>query len=352
MGHAAAEPSAAPSRGTAFHVEIEEPVAFPLQRMRRLRQSEPLRRMVRETALAPRDLMYPLFVREGADRPEAIPSMPGQRRWPLDLLIKEAADAHGLGIPAVMLFGLPVHKDERGTSAYDPNGIVQRAVRALKDQIPDLVVVTDVCIDEYTSHGHCGLVKDGRVVNDETLQCLRLMAKTHAEAGADVVAPSDMMDGRVAAIRDELDQGGFEDVPIMSYAAKYASCLYAPFRDAALSRPAFGDRCTYQMDPANAREAVREVELDVEEGADIVMVKPALPYLDVIARARAEVRVPLAAYQVSGEYSMIKAAAQLEWVDESKVMLETLLSIKRAGADLILTYFAKDAATLLHASGI
>ncbi len=306
--------------------------------------------MVRETALASSDLIYPLFVKEGMDEQEAILSMPGQFRWSIDRLITEATDAHRLGVPAVMLFGIPDHKDERGSSGYDPNGIVQRAVRALKDRVPDLFVVTDVCIDEYTSHGHCGIVQDGRILNDETLDCLRLMAKTHAEAGADMVAPSDMMDGRVAAIRDELDQGGFERVPIMSYAAKYASCLYAPFREAASSSPAFGDRCSYQMDPANAREAVREVRADVEEGADVIMVKPALPYLDIISRTRAEVDVPVAAFQVSGEYSMIKAAAQQGWLDDSKAILETLLSIKRAGADLILTYFAKDAARLLNAA--
>ncbi|MCY4614339.1 MAG: porphobilinogen synthase [Nitrospira sp.] len=325
-------------------------MGFPRQRMRRLRESEPLRRMVRETVLAPSNLIYPLFVREGTDQQEAILSMPGQFRWSVDRLLKEATDVHALGVPAVILFGIPDHKDERGSSGYDPNGIVQRAVRALKKHLPGLFVVTDVCIDEYTSHGHCGIVKDGRILNDETLDCLRLMAKTHAEAGADMVAPSDMMDGRVAAVRDELDRGGFEHVPIMAYAAKYASCLYAPFREAASSSPAFGDRCSYQMDPANAREAVREVLADVEEGADVIMVKPALSYLDIIARTRAEVDVPVAAFQVSGEYSMIKAAAQQGWVDESKVTMETLLSIKRAGADLILTYFAKDAAKFLNAA--
>jgi porphobilinogen synthase len=306
--------------------------------------------MVRETALSPSNLIYPLFVREGTDQQEPIQSMPGQFRWSVDRLIKEATDAHLLGVPAVMLFGIPDHKDERGSSGYDPDGIVQRAVRALKEHVPGLFVVTDVCIDEYTSHGHCGIVKDGRILNDETLDGLRLMAKTHAAAGADMVAPSDMMDGRVAAIRDELDQGGFTHLPIMSYSAKYASCLYAPFREAASSSPAFGDRCSYQMDPANAREAVREVLADVEEGADVVMVKPALAYLDIISRTRAKVDVPVAAFQVSGEYSMIKAAAQQGWLDESKATLEALLSIKRAGADLILTYFAKDAARLLNAA--
>ena len=304
--------------------------------------------MVRETSLSPSDFVYPLFVTEGRDRRDPIASMPGQQRFSIDLLIKEAADVAALGIPAVILFGIPDHKDDRGSSGYDPDGVVQRAVKALKDHVPDLAVITDVCIDEYTSHGHCGLVKDGRVLNDETLECLRVMARTHAEAGADMVAPSDMMDGRVAAIRDELDGAGFPDLPIMAYAAKFASCFYAPFRDAAASSPKFGDRQTYQMDPANAREALREVELDIAEGADIVMVKPALPYLDVIAAARRLTSLPLAAYQVSGEYSMIKAAAHAGWLDESRAMMESLLAIRRAGADMILTYFAKDAAKLLR----
>ena len=323
-------------------------MAFPIQRLRRLRQKESFRRMVRETSLSPSDFVYPLFVTEGRDRRDPIASMPGQQRLSIDLLIKEGADVAALGIPAVILFGIPDHKDDRGSSGYDPDGVVQRAVKALKDHVPDLAVITDVCIDEYTSHGHCGLVKDGRVLNDETLECLRAMARTHAEAGADMVAPSDMMDGRVAAIRDELDGAGFSDLPIMAYAAKFASCFYAPFRDAAASSPKFGDRQTYQMDPANAREALREVELDIAEGADIVMVKPALPYLDVIAAARRLTSLPLAAYQVSGEYSMIKAAAHAGWLDESRAMMESLLAIRRAGADMILTYFAKDAAKLLR----
>ncbi len=323
-------------------------MAFPRHRMRRLRQSEPLRRMVRETRLSSSDLIYPLFVTEGRDRRQEIGSMPGQYRLSVDLLVKEAAEVKLLGIPAVILFGIPERKDERGTSGYDPKGIVQRAVRALKDQVPGLFVITDVCIDEYTSHGHCGLVKDGRILNDETLECLRAMARTHAQAGADMVAPSDMMDGRVAAIREELDREGFVDLPIMAYAAKFASCFYAPFRDAADSSPKFGDRRSYQMDPANAREALREIELDVEEGADIVLVKPALPFLDVIAAARARTSLPIAAYQVSGEYSMIKAAARAGWLDEPRAIIESLLSIKRAGADLILTYFAKDATRLLN----
>ena len=323
-------------------------MAFPRHRLRRLRQSEPLRRLVRETRLSVSDLIYPMFVTVGKGRRDEIASMPGQHRLSVDLLVKEAADAKLLGIPAVILFGVPDRKDERGTGAYDPEGIVPKAVRALKDQVPDLMVVTDVCIDEYTSHGHCGLVKDGRILNDETLECLRAMALVHAKAGADMVAPSDMMDGRVAAIRDELDRAGFAELPIMAYAAKFASCFYAPFRDAAQSSPKFGDRQSYQMDPANVREALREIRSDIQEGADIVMVKPALPYLDIIAAARAKTTVPIAAYQVSGEYSMIKAAARAGFLDETRAMMESLLAIKRAGADMILTYFAKDAARLLN----
>ena len=323
-------------------------MAFPMQRMRRMRETEPLRRMVRETTLSPSDFIYPVFVTEGQGRREPISSMPGQFRVSIDLLIKEALEVKSLGIPAVILFGIPDRKDERGSSGFDPNGIVQRAIRALKDQVPELVVITDVCIDEYTSHGHCGIVRNGKIVNDETLDCLRAMAKTHAEAGADMVAPSDMMDGRVAAIRDELDRAGFVDTPIMAYAAKFASCFYAPFRDAANSSPQFGDRQSYQMDPANKREALREIDLDVEEGADIIMVKPAMPYLDIISAARERTLLPIAAYQVSGEYSMIKAAAQAGWLDERRAMMESLLSIKRAGADIILTYFAKEATALLQ----
>ena len=322
-------------------------MAFPIQRLRRLRQHESLRRMVRETRLSPSDLIYPMFVMEGKDQRREIASMPGQSRLSIDLLVKEAGEVAGLGIPAVMLFGIPDRKDERGTSGYDPDGVVQRAIKAVKDHVPGLLVITDVCIDEYTAHGHCGIVKDGRILNDETLECLRAMAKTHAESGADMVAPSDMMDGRVAAIRSELDRAGYPELPIMAYAAKFASCFYAPFRDAAGSAPQFGDRQSYQMDPANRREALREIALDVEEGADIVMVKPALPYLDVIAAARTQTSLPVAAYQVSGEYSMIKAAGKAGWLDESRAMLESLLAIKRAGADLLLTYFAKDAARSL-----
>ena len=315
-------------------------MAFPIQRLRRLRQHESLRRMVRETRLTPSDLIYPMFVMEGKDQRREIASMPGQSRLSIDLLVKEAGEVAGLGIPAVMLFGIPDRKDERGTSGYDPNGVVQRAIKAVKDHVPGLLVITDVCIDEYTTHGHCGIVKDGRILNDETLECLRAMAKTHAESGADMVAPSDMMDGRVAAIRSELDRAGYPELPIMAYAAKFASCFYAPFRDAAGSAPQFGDRQSYQMDPANRREALREIALDVEEGADIVMVKPAGPCLDLIRRAKDRFGGPLGAYQVSGEYAMIKAAAERGMVDEQRAMWESVLGIRRAGADIILTYFA------------
>ena len=326
-------------------------MGFPIHRLRRLRQHASLRRMVRETHLSPADLIYPLFVTFGENKQEPIASMPGQYRWSVDRLLQEASDAWALGIPAVILFGIPEKKDESGSAAFEKDGVVQTAVRALKDRLPDLMVITDVCIDEYTSHGHCGIVRDGRILNDETLDCLRAMALSHAEAGVDMVAPSDMMDGRIQAIREELDQRGYADMPIMAYSAKYASSLYAPFRDAAFSSPSFGDRRSYQMDAANAREALQEVELDIEEGADIVMVKPALFYLDILRQVRDRVRVPVAAYQVSGEYSMIKAAAQLDWIDESSVMMESLVSIKRAGADLILTYFAKEAAQLLQQNG-
>jgi porphobilinogen synthase len=322
-------------------------MAFPIQRLRRLRQHEAFRRMVRETRLSVSDLIYPLFVMEGKDQRHEIASMPGQNRLSIDLLVKEAGEVAGLDIPAIMLFGIPDRKDERGTSGYDPNGIVQRAIKAVKDHVPGLLVITDVCIDEYTSHGHCGVVRDGRILNDETLHCLRAMARTHAEAGADMVAPSDMMDGRVAAIRSELDDAGFPDLPIMSYAAKFASCFYAPFRDAAGSAPQFGDRQSYQMDAANRREALREISLDVEEGADIVMVKPALPYLDVLRRVKTEFGYPTAAYHVSGEYSMLKAAARNGWLDEKRAMLECLTAIRRAGADIIITYSAREAARAL-----
>ncbi len=323
-------------------------MGFPIHRLRRLRQHASLRRMVREISLTPADLIYPLFVTFGENKQEPIKSMPGQFRWSVDRLVSEVSEVWALGIPAVILFGIPEHKDERGSSALANDGVVQTAVRALKAALPDLMVITDVCIDEYTSHGHCGIVREGKILNDETLDCLQAMALSHAEAGVDMIAPSDMMDGRVKAIRDALDQRGHTEMPIMAYSAKYASALYAPFRDAAFSSPSFGDRRSYQMDAANAREALREVELDIEEGADIVMVKPALFYLDILRQVRDMAQVPVAAYQVSGEYSMIKAAAQQDWIDEKSVMMESLLSIKRAGADLILTYFAKEAALLLN----
>lgn len=321
---------------------------FPQDRLRRLRATEGFRRMVRETRLSPDNLIAPFFIVEGRDERQPIGSMPGQFRLSVDHLIKDAGEVHALGVPAILLFGVPARKDEIGSEAWAPDGIVPQAIRAVKDRVPDLVVITDVCVDEYTTHGHCGIVKDGRILNDETLECLQKMALSHARAGADMVAPSDMMDGRVAAIRRALDGEGFSDVPIMAYAAKFASCFYAPFREAAGSSPQFGDRQSYQMDAANIREALREIELDIQEGADIVMVKPALPYLDVIHAARRAFDRPVAAYQVSGEYSMIKAAAQKGWLDERRAMLETLVSIRRAGADLILTYFAKEAAQALH----
>jgi len=321
---------------------------FPQDRLRRLRATEGLRRMVRETRLSADNLIAPFFVVEGRDERQPIGSMPGQWRLSVDHLIKDAGEVHALGVPAMLLFGVPARKDDVGSEAWAPDGIVPRAVRALKDRVPGLVVITDVCVDEYTTHGHCGIVKDGRILNDETLECLQKMALSHARAGADMVAPSDMMDGRVAAIRLALDGEGFTQTPILAYAAKFASCFYAPFREAADSSPKFGDRQSYQMDAANIREALREIELDIQEGADIVMVKPALPYLDVIHAARRAFDRPIAAYQVSGEYSMIKAAVQEGWLDERRAMLETLVSIRRAGADLILTYYAKEAARVLH----
>jgi porphobilinogen synthase len=302
---------------------------------------------VRESRLNVRSLLYPLFVCPGTKVKDEIKSMPGSYRWSVDGLVEECKSACDLGIPAVILFGIPESKDEVGSGAYDPDGIVQRAVRAVKKALPDLLVVCDVCLDEYTSHGHCGLVKNGEIDNDSTLPLLAKTARTQVEAGADIVAPSDMMDGRVGAIRKELDAHGFTQVPILAYAAKYASAFYGPFREAALSTPKFGDRKSYQMDPANQREALREIALDLEEGADIVMVKPALPYLDIIALARREFDVPIAAYQVSGEYSLIEAAARLGWLDRERIILEALTSIRRAGADIILTYYAKEVARLL-----
>jgi porphobilinogen synthase len=321
---------------------------FPVYRPRRLRESPLLRSMVRETALRVDDFVYPLFAVHGRGVREPISSMPGQYRLSIDELLKECKDAASMGIPAVLLFGLPRDKDPRGTEAYAEDGIIQQAVRAVKDTIPDLLVITDVCLCEYTSHGHCGVVEDGRVKNDPTLELIARTAVSHAEAGADLIAPSDMMDGRVAAIREGLDESGFPETPIMAYSAKYASAFYGPFREAADSTPQFGDRRSYQMDPANVMEAMREVALDVDEGADIVMVKPALPYLDVIARVKGEFGLPVAAYSVSGEYAMLKAAGQLGWLDEDRAVLEALTGIRRAGADIIITYFAKDAARLIE----
>jgi porphobilinogen synthase len=304
--------------------------------------------MVRETTLQINDLIYPLFVAYGHNKREKISSMPGSYRYSLDTIPQETKEAAELDIPAIILFGIPEKKDELGTEAYNPKGIVQEAIRAIKAEVPNLVVITDVCIDEYTSHGHCGVVRGDEIDNDATLELLAQMAVSHAEAGADMVAPSDMMDGRVKAIRKALDEHGFQHIPIMSYAAKYASSFYGPFREAADSSPKFGDRKSYQMDLANSREAMREIRLDIEEGADIIMVKPALPYLDIIYQARQQFDLPIAAYNVSGEYAMIKAAASHGWLDEEKVILEALTCIKRAGADLILTYFAKQVAILLH----
>ena len=321
---------------------------YPVFRPRRLRESPLFRKMIRETTLRVDDLIYPLFAVHGRGVREPIASMPGQYRLSVDELVKEAKDAAGMTIPAVLLFGVPKEKDPRGSEAYAETGIVQQAIRAVKDSIPDLLVITDVCLCQYTSHGHCGVVEDGRVKNDPSLDLLARTAVSHVEAGADMVAPSDMMDGRVAAIREALDEAGFQESPIMAYSAKYASSFYGPFRDAAESAPQFGDRRSYQMDPANALEAMREVGLDIDEGADIVMVKPALPYLDVIARVKGEFGMPVAAYSVSGEYAMIKAAGRLGWLDEERAMMEALVAIRRAGADLVITYFAKDAARLLE----
>jgi porphobilinogen synthase len=321
---------------------------FPAVRMRRLRANPQIRRMVSETALDAGDLIYPLFVKPGTGLRDEVASMPGVFQLSIDNLEAEAAELLALGIPAVILFGLPESKDLAGSGAYDEHGIVQEAVRRLKQVAPDLYVITDVCMCEYTSHGHCGAIDEhGCVINDVTLEMLAQTAVSHAEAGADMVAPSDMMDGRVAAIRAALDAEGYSDIPIMAYSAKYASGYYGPFRDAAGSAPAFGDRSQYQMDPGNAEEAIRETGLDIDEGADIVMVKPALAYMDVIRRVKDTFGMPTACYNVSGEYAMVKAAAANGWIDEERVVIETLMGFKRAGADLILTYHAKDAARWL-----
>ena len=320
----------------------------PLYRPRRLRSNENIRRMVRETTLSPDDFIYPLFVTHGKGVKKEISSMPGNYQQSIDNIVKDCEEVKDLGIPAVLLFGIPEHKDEVGSEAYSDEGIVQHAIKAIKNKFSDLVVITDVCLCEYTSHGHCGLIKNGVVQNDATLELLAREALSHARAGADMVAPSDMMDGRVGAIRETLDSDGFYDIPIMSYAAKYASSFYGPFREAAESTPQFGDRRSYQMDAPNSREALREVALDIDEGADIVMVKPALAYLDIIYQVKQQFNLPVAAYNVSGEYSMIKAAAKLGWIDGERAMMESLIAIKRAGADIILTYFAKEAAALLN----
>jgi porphobilinogen synthase len=320
---------------------------FPIHRLRRLRRTEALRSLVRETRLSPAQFILPLFVCPGEGVRREIGAMPGNYQMSIDQIVEECAEVHALGIGGVMLFGLPESKDDMATGAYDENGIVQRAVRAIRKETPKVLVVTDVCNCEYTSHGHCGYVKDGDVDNDTTLQWLAKSALSHARAGADMVAPSDMMDGRVWAIRQALDANGFDRTPILAYAAKFASVFYGPFREAAESAPQFGDRRSYQMDPANGREAMREIELDIEEGADMIMVKPAMPYLDLISQARQRFDVPIAAYQVSGEYSMIVAAARNGWIDHDRAMMESLTSIARAGAGVILTYFAKPAARLL-----
>lgn len=326
---------------------IETTRARSFARFRRLRRSEGLRRLVRETALSPSDFVYPLFVVHGRDAREEILSMPGQYHLSIDRLAAEAEELRALGVPAVLLFGLPASKDDIGSEAYADDGIVQQAVRALKQADPELVVITDVCLCEYTAHGHCGVIVDGEVDNDSSLELLAWTAVSHARAGADIVAPSDMMDGRVAAIRSALDDAGSVNTAIMAYAAKYASAFYGPFREAVESTPQFGDRRGYQMDPPNAREALAEIAADVAEGADIVMVKPALAYLDVLSQARARFDLPLAAYNVSGEYAMVQAAARNGWIDGQRVALEVLTSIKRAGADIIITYHAKEAARWL-----
>jgi porphobilinogen synthase len=323
---------------------------FPKYRLRRLRKDDRFRQMFRETLLRPDDFILPLFVRPGKGIKQPISSMPGHAQMSVDLLVEEVKEAKSLGILGVILFGIPEEKDEVGSEGYARDGIIQRAVRAIKERVDGMIVITDVCLCEYTSHGHCGIVRDGKVVNDETLNLLARQALSHAEAGVDIVAPSDMMDGRVGAIRSILDEHHFEDIPIMAYASKFASSFYGPFREAAESKPQFGDRKSYQMDPANGDEALREMELDIEEGADIIMVKPALPYLDIVFRAKQNFNRPVAAYNVSGEFAMIKAASRLGWLDGDLAMMESLTAIKRAGADVILTYFAKEAAQKLGES--
>jgi porphobilinogen synthase len=322
---------------------------FPIQMLRRTRRTGALRSLVRETHLSPSDLVYPIFVTVGEDVKNPVSSMPGIFQLSINHAVAEGQRAHGLGVPAVLLFGIPDEKDEVASGAYDPEGVVQLATRAIKEATPELIVITDVCLCEYTSHGHCGVVEKGtgEILNDVSLELLARTAASHAEAGADIVAPSDMMDGRVAAVRSELDNEGYQNTPIMAYSAKYASAFYGPFREAADSPPKFGDRRSYQMDPANAREALLEVELDVEEGADIVMVKPALPYLDVVRQVKETTNLPVAAYSVSGEYAMIKTASHNGWLDERSAVLEALTGVKRAGADIIVTYHAPDVALWL-----
>jgi porphobilinogen synthase len=321
---------------------------FPVSRLRRMRKSPAIRDMFRETAVTKSDLIYPLFIVEGENLKKEISSMPGQFQLSVDNVIRECEELTELGLNSILLFGIPQEKDEVGSGAYADDGIIQKAVRAIKSRFPDMLVITDVCLCEYTSHGHCGIVEEGYVQNDSTLELLVKEAVSHAQAGADIIAPSDMMDGRIGAIRKALDGGGFTETPIMAYSAKFSSSFYGPFREAAESAPQFGDRKTYQMDFGNGDEAMREIALDIQEGADIVMVKPALSYLDLIRRSKDTFNMPLAAYNVSGEYSMIKAAAERGWIDGEKIMWEVLTSIKRAGADVIITYFAKDAARLLN----
>jgi porphobilinogen synthase len=322
-------------------------MTFPITRPRRLRMNETIRNMVRETHLSPEQLVYPLFVCPGEGVKKEISSMPGNYHWSVDTLVEEVRSVKALGISGIMLFGIPAKKDDAGTGAYDDHGIVQEALRALKKEVPGILLITDVCLCEYTAHGHCGLVSGEEILNDESLELIARTALSQAKAGSDVIAPSDMFDGRVGAIRGLLDKNGFQNTPILSYAVKYASGYYGPFREAAASAPAFGDRRSHQMDPANALEALREVELDIEEGADILMVKPAGPYLDILRMLRDRYPLPLAAYQVSGEFSALVAAGQMGWLDLPRVMMESLIGIRRAGADIILTYFAKDVAMVL-----
>jgi len=322
------------------HDNVDTMSGFPITRLRRLRQNEPLRNLIAETDISIDHFIYPLFISDEIKKPQPISAMPGITQWTVDTVIKEAKRAYTLGIPAVLLFGIPAKKDAVGSDAYAKNGVIQKTIKILKSKIPGLLVITDVCLCEYTDHGHCGVIKNKSVQNDASLELLSQMALSHVQAGADMVAPSDMMDGRVGAIRNLLDKKGFYETPIMAYSAKYASGFYGPFREAAQSAPQFGDRRAYQMDPRNVREALREVKLDIKEGADIIMVKPAMPYLDVIRQVKENFNLPLAAYNVSGEYSMIKAAAQNGWIDEKRIVMEVLTGIKRAGADIIITYFA------------